>query len=66
MQAKTIATKLVAKYGVRRAHNSVLGRMRRYLYRGPLDGSGIHRAITWMVVGQLIEKVGNAQGWTDA
>jgi hypothetical protein len=28
-----------------------------------LDSTKIHRAIVWMTVGPLIDKVGNAAGW---
>lgn len=62
MQAKTIATKLVAKYGASYARNLAHGRMKLNLY-ATLDSTKIHRAIVWMTVGQLIDKVGNAKGW---
>jgi hypothetical protein len=62
MQAKTIATKLVAKYGASYARNLAHGRMKLNLY-ATLDSTKIHRAIVWMTVGQLIDKIGNAKGW---
>ena len=62
MQAKTIATKLVAKYGASYARGLAHGRMKLNLY-ATLDSTKIHRAIVWMTVGQLIDKIGNAKGW---
>jgi hypothetical protein len=72
MKPSTIATKLVAKYGASYASNLARERMRLNLsgvYRAngtprqTLDHSTVHRAIVWMTVGQLIDKVGNAEGW---
>lgn len=62
MKPATIATKLVAKYGTRTAHQLARGRMRLNLY-ATLDNSSVHRAIVWMTVGQLIDKIGVAEGW---
>jgi hypothetical protein len=58
----TIATKLVAKYGASYARGLAHGRMKLNLY-ATLDSTKIHRAIVWMTVGQLIDKVGNAAVW---
>jgi hypothetical protein len=72
MKPSTIATKLVAKYGASYARGLAHGRMRLALYgtrtalgtpRRHLDSSTVHRAIVWMTVGQLIDKVGNAAVW---
>lgn len=75
MKPATIATKLVAKYGTAYARGLAHGRMRLSLYgmrhangtlRRHLDSSTVHRAIVWMTVGQLIDKVGVAEGWGGA
>lgn len=60
MQAKTIATKLVAKYGTRRAHLKAKARVMRGV------GFRLHKGfwLTWMEVGRHVERIGNAEGWT--
>ena len=58
MQAKTIATKLVAKYGHDHASGLAHGRMRLHLYNQ--YSVNVHRAIVWMTVRQLIDKMGPA------
>jgi hypothetical protein len=72
MKPSTIATKLVAKYGASYASNLARERMRLHFVglrrtngtpRQTLDHSTVHRAIVWMTVGQLIDKVGNAAVW---
>ena len=72
MKPATIATKLVAKYGASYARGLAHGRMRLNLAglrrsngtpRPTLDHATVHRAIVWMTVGQLIDKVGNAEVW---
>ena len=73
MKARAIADALIAKYGVSYARGLAHGRMRLNLYgmrhangtlRRHLDSSTVHKAIVWMTVGQLIDKVGTTQGWT--
>tara|TARA_R110000868_G_scaffold411189_1_gene702195 strand:+ start:1001 stop:1195 length:195 start_codon:yes stop_codon:yes gene_type:complete len=64
MKPRTIADKLIAKYGVSYARGLAHGRMRLALYSGPNDHSHVHRGIFWMLIGQMIDKVGTTQGWT--
>jgi hypothetical protein len=69
VKPRTIADALIAKHGLRPAHWKVRGRTLRHLYVTPMVGgrlpttSEVQRATFWIVVGQMIEKVGNSAGW---
>jgi hypothetical protein len=69
VKPRTIADALLAKHGPRTAHWKVRGRTLRHLYVQPMLGhrdpttSEVQRATFWIVVGQMIEKVGNSAGW---
>lgn len=63
MKPRTIADALIAKHGPRTAHAKVKDRTFRHLYVSR-DTYAIHRAVFWIVVGQMVEKVGNSAGWT--
>ncbi len=58
MKPSIIATKLVAKYGASYASGLAHGRMRLHLYNQ--YSVNVHRAIVWMTVRQLIDKMGPA------
>jgi len=73
VKPRTIADKLIAKYGVSYARGLAHGRMRLNLYgfrhangmpRRTLDSGTCHKAIVWMLIGQAIDKVGTARNWT--
>ena len=59
MKPRTIADALIAKHGTTRAHFKVKGRMARSLNFKMARGLWL----TWMLVGQAIERIGNAEGW---
>ena len=63
MKPRTIADALIAKHGVNAAYTKVRARTRYNLMRS-LDNATVHRAIFWMLVGQMVQKVGNARAWT--
>ena len=63
MKPRTIADRLIAKYGTSYARGLAHGRMRLNLY-ATLDSTKVHRAIVWMTIGQMIDKVGTTEGWT--
>ena len=62
MKPRTIADALIAKYGVSYARGLAHGRMRLALYS--IESAKVHRAIVWMLIGQMIDKVGTARNWT--
>ena len=59
MRPTTIATQLVAKYGASHASGLAYGRMRLHLYNR--YAVNVHRAVVWMTVRQLIDKMAPEQ-----
>lgn len=55
MKPATIATQLVAKYGASYASGLAHGRMRLHLYNR--YAVNVQRAVVWMTVRQLIDKM---------
>jgi hypothetical protein len=58
MMPARIARRLVEKHGTAYAYGLCRGRVKRAGYLGRW-----HLILSWRTIGELVEKMGNAQGW---